>query len=201
MGPHVIFYPAWNASSRRERPLASNGALGMAIFLLAETMFFAGLISAYWVLRSGSGAWPPPGQPRLPWEATACSTFLLFLSEAAILGAWRFAAHGRWISMKRALGATLGLGAAFLAIQGYEWFRLVGFGLKVAAGTYGGSFYLLIGCHAVHVAAGLAYLAWTTRRLGAGSTAPAPRIRMLPALMYWTFVVAVWPVLYALVYF
>ncbi|HKY63420.1 MAG TPA: cytochrome c oxidase subunit 3 [bacterium] len=200
MGPHVICYPSWNLRSGGEKPLAANGTLGMALFLLAEIMFFSGLLSAYWVLRSGFDVWPPPSQPRLPWETTAVSTFLLLLSGGCLFAARRFAVGGQWRSMKRAMAACLALGSSFLLIQGYEWARLLGFGLRAGSGVYGGTFYLLIGCHALHVAAGLVYLFLVARRLGT-KDAMGPRDRLTPALMYWTFVVALWPLLYGLVYF
>ncbi len=200
MGPPVAYYPTWNSRAFRERPLASNGSLGMAIFLLAETMFFAGLISAYLVLRSGFDVWPPPGQPRLPWEATACGSFLLFSSGAMLFAVRRFARRGQWISMRRTMAATLGLGSGFLLIQGFEWTRLLGFGLRAKNSVYAGTFYLLIGCHGLHVVAGLAYLLYVSRRLGPASSL-SPGKRLAPALTYWTFVVALWPLLYGLVYF
>lgn len=198
MGPHVTYIPTWNF---RERPLASNASLGMAIFLIAETMFFSGLISAYLVLRSGFGVWPPSGQPRLPWEATACSTLLLLLSGAALFWARHLAGLGQRALMKRAVRSALALGSGFLLIQGYEWLRMIGYGLRLNSGIYAGTFYLLIGCHAVHVAAGLGYLLYVGRSLGPDETTPSLRARLTPALMYWTFVVALWPVLYGLVYF
>ena len=49
----------------------SNGMIGITIFIVTEVMFFAALISAYIVIRSGQDEWPPWGQPRLPVETTA----------------------------------------------------------------------------------------------------------------------------------
>ena len=34
----------------------------------------------------------------------------------------------------------------FLLIQGYEWLRLIHFGLTISSSVYGGLFYTLIGC-------------------------------------------------------
>ena len=39
----------------------SNGVLGMLIFMVTEAMFFAGLISAYVVIKAGIEEWPPWG--------------------------------------------------------------------------------------------------------------------------------------------
>ena len=58
----------------------SSGVLGMLIFMVTEAMFFAGLISAYMVIRAGIEEWPPWGQPRLPVVATAFNTVMLLAS-------------------------------------------------------------------------------------------------------------------------
>src|SRR3989337_2269930 len=47
--------------------------VGMLIFLGAETMLFAGFVTAYLVFRLGAPVWPPPLQPRLPVGVTARS--------------------------------------------------------------------------------------------------------------------------------
>ncbi len=61
---------------------------------------------------------------------------------------------------RRWLGITLLLGSAFLAIQGSEWVRLVAHGLKLSSGTYGATFYTLIGLHGAHVTAAVVWLAF-----------------------------------------
>ena len=48
------------AQSDRER-VVPNGVLGMLIFLLTEVMLFAGLISAFLIIRAQAIVWPPPG--------------------------------------------------------------------------------------------------------------------------------------------
>ena len=63
--------------------VASNGLLGMLLFVMAEAMLFAGMISAFTIVRSGALVWPPPGQPRLPIEATAFNTLVLLASGCA----------------------------------------------------------------------------------------------------------------------
>ena len=58
----------------------SSGVLGLLIFMVTEAMFFAGLISAYVVIKAGIEEWPPWGQPRLPVVATAFNTVVLLAS-------------------------------------------------------------------------------------------------------------------------
>ena len=49
------------------------------------------------------------------------------------------------------LRVTALLGLIFLSVQGYEWARLLQFGLTLSSSVYGATFYTIIGCHAAHV--------------------------------------------------
>src|ERR1700685_1131075 len=63
-----------------------NSVLAMIIFVVAEIMFFAALMSAHTIARATvlGGVWPPAGQPRLPVERTAFNTAILLLSGALL---------------------------------------------------------------------------------------------------------------------
>ena len=69
-----------------------NAVLGTIVFVVAEIMFFAALISAHTIARASAmeGMWPPPGQPRLPLERTAINTAALILSGVLLWMANRF---------------------------------------------------------------------------------------------------------------
>ncbi|MEW6775341.1 MAG: cytochrome c oxidase subunit 3 [Bdellovibrionota bacterium] len=173
----------------------------MAMFIAVEAMFFAGLASAFLVLRAGSGGtWPPLGQPRLPLEVTALNTLVLLASGAALILAERAALQGQ--KPTRLLPFSLLLGALFLAIQGSEWLRLIAQGLTLTSSVYGGLFYTLIGAHALHVLGGLAGAIWYWYSIRKSERLrDAEKIRFRVVRMYWLFVVGLWPVLYVLVYF
>ncbi|MFW9769854.1 MAG: heme-copper oxidase subunit III, partial [Candidatus Thorarchaeota archaeon] len=94
----------------------------MALFLAAEAMFFAALISALVVLRAQAPAWPPPGQPRLPVLATGLNTAILLLSAWTLQRALAGVDRGERAPL-RWLSATAALGAVFLGVQGAEWVR------------------------------------------------------------------------------
>ena len=184
----------------REEPVISNARLGLLMFLAAEAMFFAGLIGAFLVYRLGSPAWPPPFQPRLPVEATGINSLVLLASGLTIRGALRAVRAGRPRRLTQWLVTTALLGAVFLGIQGYEWIRLVDFGLKVSSGVYGATFYTLIGCHGLHVLGALLWLLAVTVMAQQGGFTARNHTAVDLCAMYWTFVVALWPVLYGLVY-
>jgi heme/copper-type cytochrome/quinol oxidase subunit 3 len=169
------------------------------MFLIAgEVMFFAGLISAYFVLRMGAAQWPPPLQPRLPVLVTGLNTLVLLGSSFAMVRALR-ARRDRTL-LVRGLTLTGALGLVFLAVQGYEWARLLGYGFTVTSGAYGASFYTLIGVHGVHVLGALAWLAIVLAGVRRGHFVASPAAGLRACGMYWHFVVALWPVLYVAVY-
>lgn len=179
------------------RVAVPSAVLGMLIFVVTEVMFFAGLISAFAIVRSRAmSPWPPAGQPRLPIEATALNTLALVLSGVAVYAAWRAFSRGE----RRAgplLLAGVALGALFVTFQGMEWAALLHEGLTLTTSAHASFFYVIVGAHALHVIAALAVVVRAYVRLRL-SRLDEPGLRA--TLVLWTFVVGVWPVLYALVY-
>jgi heme/copper-type cytochrome/quinol oxidase subunit 3 len=184
-----------------KKAIVPSPVLAIVIFIGTEIMFFAGLISAYLVVRAGVAIWPPIGQPRLPVEATAFNSAVLLASGYTAYRAGRaFASPFRRGTAHKLIWTTIGLGAFFVLFQGYEWVRLIGFGLSLSGSLYGALFYIIIGAHALHVVAALCFMALIGARASArGGEGLDPDV-FAAARMFWTFVVAVWPVLYALVY-
>jgi cytochrome c oxidase subunit 3 len=190
---HITVKP----TSYRLPAFVPNGVAAMLIFIATEIMFFAGLISAFIVVKSGA-VWPPPGQPRLPVEATAFNTFMLLLSGFMLVRANRtFAEFYDIERARKLLGLSIGLGAFFVVLQGYEWVRLLGFGLTMHSSAYGAFFYLIVGAHALHAVVALGALGYCNLRLAQGELT---RTTFLATQVFWYFVVLLWPVLYVLVY-
>jgi heme/copper-type cytochrome/quinol oxidase subunit 3 len=198
--------PAFGGGEPPDRPaaisqsLVSNARLALLMFIAAETMFFSGLIGAFIVFRVASQAWPPPFQPRLPVGVTAVNTVILLLSGVAAHLARRAARAGKSALLQRWLSITVALGTVFLAVQGYEWLRLIRYGLKLSSGVYGATFYTLIGCHGAHVLGGTLWLLVVLAQARKGRFTEHDYAGVQLCGMYWTFVVALWPILYGLVY-
>ena len=183
-----------------QMPLGNNAWLAVLVFLAAEAMFFAGLIGAFIVFRLGAAVWPPPFQPRLPVGVTGVNTIILLASAATIRLSLRGIARGDSTGLIGFLGLTAVLGATFLSVQGYEWLQLIHFGLTVSSSVYGGLFYTLIGFHALHVFGALIWLLVVLALARRGRYSKDRYVGVQTCAMYWTFVVALWPVLYGLVY-
>ncbi|MDZ4338769.1 MAG: cytochrome c oxidase subunit 3 [candidate division NC10 bacterium] len=195
--PRDPFGPGDNG--RGQRPV-SNARLGMLIFLGAEAMFFAGLIGAFLVFRLGSATWPPPGQPYLRDGVTGINTVVLLFSAYTMRRALRAVRAGDRRGLVGSLVMTALLGTVFLGVQGYEWVRLVRFGFTLASGTYGATFYTLIGLHGAHVFGAVLWLLIVLAGAWSHRFSPARHVGVTLCGMYWYFVVGLWPVLYTLVY-
>jgi heme/copper-type cytochrome/quinol oxidase subunit 3 len=183
-----------------QEPIISNARLAVLMLLAAEAMFFAGLIGAFIVFRLSSPDWPPPFQPRLPVLVTGVNTLVLLASGVTMNWALRVIRSGKLAASVRYLCVTAALGTLFLGIQGYEWIRLLQFGLTVSSGVYGATFYTLIGCHGMHVLGAIAWLAAVLVAARRGRYTQQSHTGVEICAMYWTFVVGLWPILYGLVY-
>ena len=181
-------------------PVGSNAWVGVLVFLGAEAMFFAGLIGAYIVFRVASPTWPPPFQPRLPADVTGVNTVILLASAFTMRWALKAARSNDRKRLIRFLGVTAVMGGIFLAVQGFEWLRLIHFGLTVSSSVYGSLFYTLIGFHGIHVLGALIWLLIVLALAKRERFSKDRHVGLQVCAMYWTFVVGLWPVLYGLVY-
>ena len=191
---------AATGTPRAQRPVVvSSAILGTLIFVVAEVMFFSGAISAFTISRASAppGTWPMVGQPRLPAESTALNTLLLLLSGVVLLVANRQYRKNSPTAHWFTLGAW-SLGAAFVALQGIEWARLLSQGLTLTSSALGGFFHLIVGAHALHAFVALVVLGYSWLQMARGKLNSGV---FFGAQTFWYFVVLMWPVIYARVYF
>jgi len=177
-------------------PLVPNGVMGMLIFVFTELMLFSAFMSAFTIIKSSSVAWPPPGQPRLPFTETAFNTGLLLASGVLLIWTRRVFARDRGAARLPLLGALL-LASSFVVLQGREWVALLAQGLTLTSSPLGSFFYMVIGLHALHVVIAIGLLGRAFRRLQRGWLASS---QLATAEVFWYFVVGIWPVIYLVVY-
>ena len=182
----------------------------MAIFVVAETMFFAGLISAFVIAKANQVAWPPVGQPRLPIAETAFNTAALLASGIFLVIAARAFSQDLTraqtqvvdiqnpaASARTPMLISILLGAFFVLFQGGEWIALLGEGLTITSSQHGSFFYLIVGMHGLHAVGALILLAYAYAQLLGGALTPS---LFGAGQVFWYFVVGLWPILYWLVY-
>ena len=194
-GPHGD-----DGEERRRFPL-KNAHLMMVILLGVETIFFASLFMACLILRQASSVWPPSAWSHLPTKWAFLATLFLFISAATMRWAQRVRRQWELTQSAQLLLSTVLLGMIFLVCQGIEWIQLNQLGLTPAVGLYGSIFYMLIGCHALHVGVGVIWLTVVTWRAYQSDTDMTRSIGLSLCSIYWYYLVILWPVLYALLYF
>lgn len=175
-----------------------NSVLGMIIFIAAEIMFFAALMSAHTIARATAlgGVWPPPGQPRLPVERTAFHTAILLLSGILLVIA-NLRARTSDEKARPFVGGAIATGVAFVMLQGVEWVALLRDGLTIRSSPEGAFFYLIVGAHALHAVIAILALAAIYFPMRRGTLSPS---RFAATQLFWYFVVLLWPVIYLRVY-
>jgi cytochrome c oxidase subunit 3 len=179
--------------------ITDHSVLAMALFVFTEVMLFAAFISGFIIVQRvvPAGQWPPPGQPRLPFESTMLNTAALLASGVALYFTRRAMRSKGPAAGLGPLGLTIALGALFLGFQGTEWLALIRHGLTLTSSQIGSFFYLIVGAHALHAVVALAGLVYCWLRLRAGRLKPSV---FGGVQLFWYFVVLMWPVIYLEVY-
>ncbi len=181
-----------------EKNLVSNSQIAMIVFIAAELMFFSGLISTFLVFRFSGEPWPPPFQPRLPILLTTINTILLIFSSFTM---WqtqkKIQRKSNFISY---FLITIFLGLIFLLIQGFEWIKMLNFGLSAKSTPYGSTFYVIIGTHGAHVLGAVLWLLLLFLKILFIKPKKIENSKVSLCAMYWHMVVGLWPILFILVY-
>jgi len=129
-------------------------AYGFWIFLLSDIIMFSALFAGYAVL-SNATAGGPTGAELFNQAGVAIETACL-LASSYTCGMMSLA-----ISSRRRLAAyffavvTFALGAAFLALEIREFADMIARDAAPQRSAFLSSFFALVGCHGLHVAAGL----------------------------------------------
>lgn len=182
------------------QPVISSAKIAILMLIASEMMLFSGLIGPFFVYRGEAAFWPPPGLPRLPIFVTWINTFVLSTSAGTMYFAVRAVHQNRQRFLRRWLAVTGVLGITFLLVQGSEWVRLIAHGLKLSSGTYGATFYTLIGLHGAHVTAAVVWLSCVVIAAMRGRYGAKNAEAVELCAIYWYFVCAIWPLLFVLVY-
>lgn len=192
-------------------PVQTGLRIGMAIFILSETMFFfafffsffksslfpVGILEGVWVVKEGS--WPPVGiQTFDPWDIPFINTLILLLSGTTVTWAHYALEENNQQDFKTALGFTILLGIFFTCMQAYEYHHA---SFKIEDGVYGANFYLATGFHGLHVIIGTIFLVVCYIRARRGDfTNGYNHLGFEFAAWYWHFVDVVWLFLFTFVY-
>ena len=171
---------------------------GLATFLVADAMTFAGFFAAYLTFKAVNPL-PDGAIYELELPLPILNTVLLLVSSATFHRAGqaiRQDDHGR---CRRWLLSTAGLGLAFLVSQMVEYFTLP-FGLT--DNLYASTFFAATGFHGLHVTLGalMILIVWWQARQPQGRVPAADHFPLEAAELYWHFVDGIWVILFVILY-
>jgi cytochrome o ubiquinol oxidase subunit 3 len=172
---------------------------GFWIFLLSDIILFSTFFAAHAVLgRAYAGG--PTGHdlfdiPRVGIE-TAC---LLASSFACGLAAVALQARNMlWTQVFLLLTGLLGAG--FLLLEANEFAGLINRNGGPARSAFLSSFFALVGCHGLHVTAGLLWLGTMMAQILVKGFTPRMFRRMLCFNLFWHTLDIIWVALFTVVY-
>ncbi|MCH8254976.1 MAG: cytochrome c oxidase subunit 3 [Gemmatimonadetes bacterium] len=168
-------------------------------FIGSECMLFGTLIATYLAYEGKSVVGPTP-QEILDIPLTSVSTFVLLMSSLAMVLALAAVMRGDTRYSKVWLATTAGLGVVFLGFQAFEFAHFVSEGLTISTNLFGATFFVLTGCHGLHVLVGVIWLTTLLILSARGKLGPEKAMNVEIAGLYWHFVDVVWIVIFTVVY-
>jgi len=172
---------------------------GFWVFLLSDIVMFSAFFAAYAVLAHATAGGPSGvqlfSQPSVAIE-TGCllaSSYTCGLMSLAI-GSRRFG-----VTYLAALVTYL-LGAAFLALEVREFMGMIAIGAGPQRSAFLSAFFTLVGCHGLHVAAGLVWLAVMMAQVAIKGINATVERRLLCFSLFWHALDIVWVWLFTVVY-
>ena len=172
---------------------------GFWIFLLSDVIMFSSFFAAYSVLFKNT-AGGPAAQQLFDLHNTAVETGCL-LASTFTCGMASLAVGQRsqkWTQL--ALLATGLLGLAFITLEAREFVSLVARGAGPSRSAFLSSFFTLVGCHGVHVTAGLLWLGTMMAQFYAKGFRQDIRHRFLCFSLFWHALDIIWVAIFSLVY-
>jgi heme/copper-type cytochrome/quinol oxidase subunit 3 len=162
---------------------------GMVVLIGTEAMVFLALLSAYFFVRAGAPAWPPPGIAAPELHRSVVFTIVLLGSSIPIFWMEHALGRGHMRQVAISLGIAFVMGAAFLANTAYDFLNME-FGLRENA--YASLFWVILGLHAIHVLVGLLMSATVQVKVWTGRVTPERHVTPEVFALYWHFVDGVW---------
>jgi cytochrome o ubiquinol oxidase subunit 3 len=172
---------------------------GFWIFILSDIVMFSAFFATYAVLH-GQTAGGPSGHDLFNLRNVAIETGLLLASSFAC-GLASIAANLRsaiWFQLAMAVTCILGLG--FLGIEGHEFAGMVARGAGPTRSAFLSSFFTLVGCHGLHVSAGILWLLTMMAQVLAKGFRPDILRRIMCFALFWHALDIIWIAVFTIVY-
>nr|YP_002049369.1 possible cytochrome c oxidase subunit III [Paulinella chromatophora]ACB43159.1 possible cytochrome c oxidase subunit III [Paulinella chromatophora] len=171
---------------------------GLAIFLVADGMTFAGFFAAYLTFKAVNPLLPGATY-ELELLLPTLNTVLLLISSITFHRAGKALRREDNQLCRQWLLITAIIGFTFLGSQIVEYFTLP-FGLT--DNLYASIFYALTGFHGLHVTLGslMILIVWFQARIPGGKVTKIKSFPLEAAELYWHFVDGIWVILFLILY-
>jgi cytochrome o ubiquinol oxidase subunit III len=172
---------------------------GFWIFLLSDIVMFSAFFAAYAVLAHAT-AGGPSGMQLFNQRSVAIETGCL-LASSYTCGLMSMAISSRrHAATYLAALVTFVLGAAFLALELKEFAGMIAIGAGPQRSAFLSSFFTLVGCHGLHVTAGLVWLVVMMAQVSIKGLSATVERRLLCFSLFWHALDIVWVWLFTVVY-
>src|SRR5215813_5670870 len=174
-------------------------AYGFWIFLLSDIVMFSALFASYAVLvRATAGG--PTGIQLFSQTGVALETAFL-LASSYTCGLMSLAVSERRRDATYLLAAvTFVLGAAFLTLELREFADMIARGATPQRSAFLSAFFALVGCHGLHVTAGLMWLLVMMAQVAVRGFRANVQRRLLCFSLFWHALDIIWVGLFTVVY-
>jgi cytochrome o ubiquinol oxidase subunit III len=188
-----------SASEAGPAPKRIVVAYGFWIFLLSDIVMFAALFASYAVLvRSTAGG--PSGLQLFSQASVALETAFL-LASSYTCGLMSLAVSDKRRDATYLFAAvTFVLGAAFLALELREFADMIARGATPQRSAFLSAFFTLVGCHGLHVTAGLIWLVVMMAHVAVRGFRANVQRRLLCFSLFWHALDIIWVGLFTVVY-
>ena len=174
-------------------------AYGFWIFLLSDIVMFSALFAAYAVLARATAGGPTGAQLFNQISVAVETACLLASSYTCGLMSLAISSRGRAATYSFGL-VTFVLGAAFLALELHEFAGMIGQGATPQRSAFLSAFFALVGCHGLHIAAGLIWLVVMMAQVAVKGFAAAVERRLRCFALFWHALDIIWVGLFTVVY-
>lgn len=172
---------------------------GFWIWLISDIIMFSAFFATFAVLSENT-AGGPSGRDLFSVGYVAVETACLLLSSFTC-GIAMIGAHARNRTMFNwGMAITFVLGVAFLVLEVHEFADLVAEGAGPTRSGFLSSFFALVGCHGLHVTAGLLWLLTMVAQVWAKGFREDIQRRLLCFGLFWHTLDIIWVALFSLVY-
>jgi len=172
---------------------------GFWIFLLSDIVMFSAFFAAHAVLATAT-AGGPSGRDLFDPRSIALETACLLVSSFTCgLSAVATGARSQlWTQTFLAITGALGL--AFLVLEARDFATLVLQGAGPDRSAFLSSLFAVVGCHGLHVSAGLLWLGTMMAQIFVKGFRPNILRRMLCFNLFWHVLDVIWVALFTIVY-